>query len=245
MKYEICVDNVQSVEIAAEAAVDRLELCAALSLGGLTPSYAFIKEALTFSTLQHYVMIRPRAGDFLFDAAEVNIMINDILMAKELGAQGVVIGALKPNREIDLATCEKLVDAASGMGVTFHRAFDLCRNSDVALEQIIDLGCERLLTSGLEKNAWLGRVKIAQLVKQSAGRISIMPGAGVTATNAADIVETTAVNELHFSAKGDRKNKMQSFDVSMGRNSAADNQVTQTDLNEVLAIKQNIAALTK
>lgn len=241
MKYEVCVDNMSSVEIAAQAEVDRLELCSALSLGGLTPSYAFIKASLQFTGLQHYVMIRPRAGDFLFDEADITVMLSDIKIAKSLGAHGVVIGALKPNREIDVKTCERLIKAADGMGVTFHRAFDLCRDAETALEQIIDLGCERLLTSGQEKNAWLGRVRIAQLLERAAGRISIMPGAGINADNAFEIVDTTGVNEIHFSAKGVRKNKMQSFDVSMGKNTEADNQVTQTSLEEVLAIKARLS----
>ncbi len=240
MQFEVCVDNIKSVEIATKAEVDRLELCSALYLGGITPSYAFLKQAIKFSTVSHHVMIRPRAGDFIFDQSEIDIMIDDILMSKELGADGVVLGALTVNREIDMATCQKLVEAARGMTVTFHRAFDLCKNPEKTLEQIIELGGDRLLTSGLEKTAWLGRIQIARLIEKANGRIDIMPGAGVTSKNALEIIETTGAKDIHFSAKGIRKNKMQSFDVSMGSSSEWDNQVIQADFDEIQRIKQQL-----
>ncbi len=229
MRFEICVDNIQSVETAVKAQVDRVELCSALAVGGLTPSYGFLKQAIGVSSLSHHVMIRPRAGDFCFNQSEIDIMRNDIQMAKELGANGVVFGVLTPNRQINIKSCEQLVKAADGMEVTFHRAFDLCHNAEKTLEQLIELGFTRLLTSGQAKNAWLGREKITQLITQSQGRIEIMPGAGVTSDNVLKIIQTSGAKNIHFSAKMVQKNK--------------DNGLVQTDLNEALKIKQALINL--
>lgn len=243
MQFEICVDNLESVEIASQTGITRLELCSALAQGGLTPSYAFIQTAIRLSDVANFVMIRPRAGDFLFSQAEVNTMSDDILMAKDLGADGVVIGALTENRTIDLAVCEKLMRSAEGIGVTFHRAFDLCQHPEIALEHIIELGCERLLTSGQAQTALLGKKQIAQLVKQSHNRISIMPGAGVTAKNAKEIIETTKANELHFSAKSYRNSQMQNTGVTMG-NETKDDKIMITNPDEVIAIKKQFVTNT-
>ncbi|MDP8171577.1 copper homeostasis protein CutC [Pasteurella skyensis] len=240
MKFELCIDNIQSVETASKAKVNRVELCSALAVGGLTPSYGLIKQALHFKNLSHHVMIRPRAGNFVFNQAEIEIMITDILIAKELGVNGVVIGALTDNHDIDTQICEKLIDTAQGMEITFHRAFDLCRDPKTALAQIIDLGCTRLLTSGLKKTAWLGKENIAQLVQQSNGRIQIMAGAGVTSENALEIVKATGIENIHFSAKKVQQNKTPQTDVAMGSNSDYDNQIIQADFDEILRIKQAV-----
>ncbi|MDP8100896.1 copper homeostasis protein CutC [Phocoenobacter atlanticus] len=242
MKFELCIDNIQSVQTASKAKIDRVELCSALAMGGLTPSYGLIKQALNFNDLSHHVMIRPRAGNFVFNQAEIEIMINDILIAKDLGVNGVVIGALTDNHDIDTQICEKLIDTAQDMEITFHRAFDLCRDPKTALAQIIDLGCTRLLTSGLKKTAWLGKENIAQLVQQSNGRIQIMAGAGagVTSENALEIVKATGIENIHFSAKKVQQNKTPQTDVAMGSNSDYDNQIIEADLNEILRIKQAV-----
>ncbi|MDG6882547.1 Copper homeostasis protein CutC [Phocoenobacter uteri] len=240
MKLELCIDNIQSVETASKAKLDRVELCSALTLGGLTPSYGLIKQALHFKELSHHVMIRPRAGNFIFNQAEIEMMITDILIAQELGANGVVIGILTKNNDIDIQACKKLISAADGMDVTFHRAFDLCREPKTALEQIIDLGCTRLLTSGLKKTAWLGRENIAQLVQQSKGRMQIMAGAGINSKNALDIVKSTGVNHIHFSAKKVQYEQITKTDVSMGSDSSCDNQIITADLNEIEQIKLNL-----
>ncbi|MDP8176631.1 copper homeostasis protein CutC [Pasteurella skyensis] len=240
MKFELCIDNIQSVQTASKAKVDRIELCSALAAGGLTPSYGLIKQALHFNNLSHHVMIRPRAGNFVFNQAEIEIMINDILIAKELGADGVVIGCLTENNDIDIQACKKLISAADSLEITFHRAFDLCQNPKTALEQIIDLGCTRLLTSGLKKTAWLGKENIAQLVQQSNGRIQIMAGAGVTSENALEIVKATGIENIHFSAKKVQQNKTPQTDVAMGNNSDYDNQIIQANFDEILGIKQAV-----
>lgn len=228
MKFEICVDTIQSVETAVKAHVDRVELCSALAVGGLTPSYGFLQQAIKHTTVEHHVMIRPRAGNFVFEPSEIEIMLRDIHIAKELGADGVVFGVLTPNGEINIKVCEELIKAADGMEVTFHRAFDVCKNPEATLEQLIELGFTRLLTSGQEKNAWLGREKIAQLIAQSQGRIEIMPGAGVTSANVREIIEQTGAKDIHFSAK-------------MAQTNEVDNGLVQTDLGEALKIKKSLS----
>ncbi|PID64149.1 MAG: copper homeostasis protein CutC [Gammaproteobacteria bacterium] len=238
MRFEICVDNMSSIETAVKAQVDRVELCSALAVGGLTPSYGFLKQAMRFSSVEHHVMIRPRAGDFCFAPSEIAMMRDDIQTAKALGAHGVVLGALTANGQIDIKACEQFIQAADGMEVTFHRAFDLCNDAEKALEQIIELGFTRLLTSGQAKTAWLGREKIAQLIAQSRGRIAIMPGAGVTSDNVLDIIRETGASDIHFSAKMKQDKRAHHNGVSMGSQSESDNCLIQTDLNEVLNIKQ-------
>ncbi len=240
MRFEICVDNITSVKTAVKAQVDRVELCSALAVGGLTPSYGFLQKAISFSSVEHHVMIRPRAGDFCFAPADIDIMLTDIQTAKALGASGVVLGVLTPNGHIDIRACEQLIQAADGMEVTFHRAFDLCQNPETALEQLIELGVTRLLTSGQAKTAWLGRKKIAQFIAQSRGRIKIMPRAGVTSDNVLGIIKKTGAEDIHFSAKMIQKRETAYTDVAMGSHREADNCLVQTDLQEALKIKQAI-----
>lgn len=208
MKVEICVDNLESVITANQFPIDRIELCSALAVGGLTPNLGFIQQAQQISTIPLALMIRPRAGDFLYSEDEIQIMLNDITTAKQLGIQAVVFGALSANGEIDLATTELLVKASQGMEITFHRAFDLCKDPITALEQLIDLGCHRILTSGQATTAFDGIPVIQQLVKQANGRIQIMAGCGINADNVTQIIKQTQVPEIHFSAKGQRKSEM-------------------------------------
>lgn len=239
MKIEICIDNIESALLAQKAGADRLELCGCLALGGVTPPYSLIKAAVNLCEIPCYVMIRPRAGDFLFSALEIEMMEQDIYMAKQLGAQGVVIGALTPKAEIDLPTCQRLVNAAQGMGVTFHRAFDLCRDPYLALEQLIELGCERLLSSGQQHSAFAGREVLYKLVKQSEGRIKIMAGAGVKLENAQKLAELTKVDELHLSAKTYRISQMLGKNnAAMGNNAEDDNKIWICDEKQITALKQ-------
>lgn len=176
MKIEICVDNIESALLAQYAGADRLELCGCLALGGVTPPYSLIKVAVNLCDIPCYVMIRPRAGDFLFSDLEVEMMEQGIYMAKQLGAQGGVIGALTPQATSDVTCCQRLVKAAMGMGITFHRAFDLCADPYIALEQLIELGCERVLSSGQQSSAFEGKETLHKLVQQAQGRINIMAG---------------------------------------------------------------------
>ena len=236
MKVEICVDNLESVITANQFPIDRIELCSALAVGGLTPNLGFIQQAQQISTIPLALMIRPRAGDFLYSEDEIQIMLNDIATAKQLGIQAVVFGALSANGEIDLATMELLVKASQGMEITFHRAFDLCKDPFVALEQLIDLGCHRILTSGQAETAFDGIPVIQQLVKQANGRIQIMAGCGINADNVKQIIEQTQVPEIHFSAKGQRKSLMNSTSSATMGSLSQDNVLDVADEKKIREI---------
>lgn len=244
MKVEICVDNLESLITANQFPIHRIELCGALSVGGITPNYGFIRQAAALSEKPLALMIRPRGGDFLYSCEELDIMCHDIQTAKELGIQAVVFGALSAKGELDWQATERLVRAARGMEVTFHRAFDLCRNPSEALEQLIELGCTRLLTSGLAATAFDGIPLIRQLVEQASGRIQIMAGCGVNASNVRQIIEQTNVPEIHFSAKGQRPSLMQSESpATMGSNSQ-ENWLDIADPQKIQAILAQIHQLS-
>lgn len=218
-KIEICVDNLESISTANRLAIDRIELCSALALGGISPNYGLLKAALALSHHPIALMVRPRAGDFLFNEAEIQAMLSEIELAQELGVQHIVIGALTTAAEIDILTTKRLIAQAGKMQVTFHRAFDLCQDPFTGVEQLIDLGCHRILTSGQGATALQGIEVLEKLVKQADGRIQIMAGCGVNATNVQTILQQTQVPEIHFSAKGFRFSKMQSnATVAMGNN---------------------------
>ncbi|MBO4551436.1 MAG: copper homeostasis protein CutC, partial [Bacteroidaceae bacterium] len=187
IKLEVCCADLQSVRAAIEGGAHRIELCRSLEVDGLTPSKAMMESAISLG-IPVQVLIRPREGDFVYNEEEVQSMIRDIRLAKQLGANGVVIGALRQDGTIDEETIRHLVDEAKGLSITFHRAFDVCSQPLEALEKIISLGCNRLLTSGQAASAEQGIPLLKQLVEQSAGRIIIMPGAGVNEKNARNIL---------------------------------------------------------
>lgn len=207
-KLEICAGDIRSVLAAAEAGADRVELCSALSEGGLTPSAAFIEQAVKVGSPRVHVLIRPRPGDFLYNKYEVEQMESDVRRAVALGAHGVVIGALTAEGDIDMDICRRLMEAAGNASVTFHRAFDLCRDARKSLENVIALGCDRVLTSGLAPSAMDGAEILRLLVEQAAGRIIILPGGGVNPSNAAKLLELTGADELHASAREAYESKM-------------------------------------
>ena len=198
MLWERCCVSYQNAVEASAGRAARIELCADLDAGGTTPSRDSIRECLS-AGLPVNVLVRPRGGDFVFSADEVGVMLENIRMCGATGADGVVIGALKRDGGIDMETMRLLVGEARkhNLSVTFHRAFDSCSDPLNALEEIIDLGCDRLLTSGQRPTAMEGMDLIAQLVRQSAGRIIVMPGSGVTPENAASIAAHTGAVELH------------------------------------------------
>ena len=200
-KLEVCCGDIQSVRAAAQGGAHRVELCSALSLDGLTPSAGLIAQARQVEGLRLHVLIRPREGDFVYSAEEFEEMLHDVRTARQLGADGVVIGALTPEGDIDVAHLRPLVEAAEDMQVTFHRAFDQCRQPLLALEQIISLGCTRLLTSGQAPTAEAGIPLIRELVSQAQSRLIILPGAGVNAVNAAHILDATGATEIHGSLR--------------------------------------------
>lgn len=198
---EVCVADITSIQAAAAGGAARIELCSALGEGGVTPSRGLMREARKLFGGKMHVLIRPRGGDFVYTPEEVRCMIDDIHCARECGADGVVVGALRHDGSIDMDTCRRLTDAAAGMSVTFHRAFDLCREPDHTLECVIALGCDRVLTSGQAPSAMEGAATIARLNRQAAGRIILLPGSGVTPENAAHIIADTGCAELHASAR--------------------------------------------
>lgn len=198
---EVAANSVASALAAQAGGAGRVELCAALELGGLTPSQATIAMARERLRIPLYVLIRPRAGDFLYDELECEAMRRDIETCAALGCDGVVLGVLDAEGDVDLPRCRALIDAAGSMGITFHRAFDLARDPRRALEDAIALGCERVLTSGGQASALEGAPLIRELLAQAAGRIAIMPGAGVTPGNLAALAAATGAREFHASAK--------------------------------------------
>jgi copper homeostasis protein len=206
---EICADSVYSCIEAEAGGAHRVELCAAIPEGGTTPSYGEIRLARELASLRIHVIIRPRGGDFLYSQSEAQAMLYDMEAAVSLGVDGFALGCLLPDGEIDAALLRKLVKAAGPLAVTFHRAFDVCRDPFRALEQIIDCGCSRILTSGQASDAVRGIPLIAELVRRAAGRIIIMPGCGVREQNIARIEAETGAVEFHTSARSLRPSRME------------------------------------
>ena len=211
VSLEVCANSVTSALAAQEGGAVRVELCENLKEGGTTPSHGQILQARRMLHIKLYVLIRPRGGDFLYTHLEYNIMLADIRYCIEAGCDGIVIGILNADGTIDKERCLEMVRLAKqwGLGVTFHRAFDMCADQFQALEDIIEMGCERILTSGGKTTAIEGAIIINHLVEKAAGRISIMPGSGVTEANVADLVHFTGVSEVHSSARVHVQSKMQ------------------------------------
>ncbi len=197
---EIIAFNIASCQIAQAAGATRIELCDNPADGGTTPSYGFIKAAREKLQIDLYAMARPRGGDFFYSEDEFEIIKTDVRMCKELGCDGVVIGLLNKDGTVDKERSKKLVEIAHPMGVTFHRAFDRTRNPFKALEEVIETGCERILTSGQAPNCLDGSALIAELLQRADGRISIMPGSGLRSFNVIEVAKATGAVEFHTSA---------------------------------------------
>lgn len=199
--YEICIDSTEGAVAAEQAGAHRVELCAALFEGGLTPPLGLIETTLkAVTSIRVHVIIRPRGGDFIYTPYEVDAMERDVVAAREAGAHGVVIGALTAGGGIDRPVVERLMRAAGDLSVTFHRAFDMTADPFAALAELIELGVGRVLTSGQEITVLEGAPLIADLVREAAGRIVVMPGGGITDRNVARIIDATGAREIHFAA---------------------------------------------
>jgi len=209
MLIEIAVFSLESAIAAFNSGAHRIELCSAPAEGGLTPSAATMRLARKYVKIPIHVMIRPREGDFCYSAKEFEAMRLDVAAAKIVGMEGIVAGVLNPDGTIDEKRTAILVDAASPMNVTFHRAFDMTKDQDKALEAIIYAGCARILTSGGRQTAPEGVEKLAELVKKAGDRISIMPGSGVNLINIKQIAENTGAREIHLSARSFVPGKME------------------------------------
>ena len=237
-KLEIIGFNIESCLVAQNAGADRIELCASPGEGGTTPSYAFIKEARQLLHIGLYTMIRPRGGDFLYTDVEFTIMKNDILACKELGCDGVVFGILTEDGKIDKTRCRELIELAYPLNATFHRAFDRVANPNESLEDVIDLGFERILTSGLVPSALNGKNTLAALIKLAEDRIIIMPGSGVKASNIIEIAKKTGAKEFHSSASIAFESKMNYINTMMNE-SLSYVSVNENEVKEMAMLLKN------
>lgn len=232
---EIATSDYSTTKSAVEGGADRIELCANLAEGGTTPSYGTVQLCREKFKVQLFPIIRPRGGDFLYTDEEFEIMLRDVRMFKQLGCDGVVIGMLNTDGTIDMKRNSMLVEAAYPMGVTFHRAFDRCIEPLEAMEQLIQMGCERILTSGQQPAAPDGVALIAELNKLSDGRIIIMPGSGVRVDNIKMLAEKTGCTEFHSSLRGKANTKMEFIHPAF-KNSAesySNNAIAQDEVKEL------------
>ncbi|MBS1950345.1 MAG: Cytoplasmic copper homeostasis protein CutC [Cytophagales bacterium] len=208
MTIEIVVYNIESALKAQEGRADRIELCDNPAEGGTTPSYGTIENVRQNLNIDVFVMIRPRGGDFQYSNYEFHSMKRDIDQCQKISVDGVVLGILTPDGRIDKKRCKELIDRARPLKVTCHRAFDMTRNPFEALEDCIDVGFDRILTSGQQTQALKGIDLIAELIKKANGRIAIMPGSGVNENTVQEIVKKTSATEIHFSATKFRESEM-------------------------------------
>lgn len=237
-KLEIIGFTIEGCLAAQKAGANRIELCGGPGEGGTTPSYGFIKVAREKLSIDLYVMIRPRGGDFLYSDDEFEIMKSDVLLCKQLGCDGVVTGILTRDGKIDIKRNKELVTLASPLKATFHRAFDRVSNPAEALEDVIISGFERILTSGGVPRAIDGAKNLANLITQAAGRISIMPGSGVNASNIISLAKTTKAIEFHSSASRTLQSRMDFINEDMDEN-------LSTVSADERSIQEMVAALKK
>jgi len=200
-QIEICCGSIQSAANAKAGGAVRVELCQGLVEGGTTPSPATIDYAVKELGLKVFVLVRPRGGDFCYNELEIRTMEEDVAYCKKAGVAGIVVGFLHPDGSIDTELTRHFVELSAPLPVTFHRAFDECKEPLKALEQIIDCGCKRILTSGCQPTAMEGADMLQQLVKQADGRITILAGSGVTPDNVLELKQKTGASEFHGSCK--------------------------------------------
>lgn len=241
-KIEICVEGIDGLVAAQQAGADRVELCASLLEGGLTPSLGVIREALRIATIPFHVIIRPRGGDFLYSELEFRSMIEDVKVLRDMGVVGVVIGCLTAEGTIDETRTKALVDAARPMTVTCHRAFDMTRDYREALEALIRTGVDRVLTSGQRDTAIEGSDILKDTTTIAAGRIIIMACGALDAGNIAQVRTTTGVDEMHFAALKTVKSGMDFRNPHVGMGGTAIEREYEVTLTDVDAVRTTIAA---
>ena len=239
-RLEICAFNLASALIAQQAGADRVELCAGPEEGGTTSSPGVIASAREKLRIPLYPIIRPRGGDFLYSDEEYRVMARDIEFCKKAGCNGVVFGILCADGSVDIPRCARLVEIAYPMGVTFHRAFDWASNPFEAMETIIRLGCERILTSGQRPTAEEGADLIDQLVRLADERIVIMPGSGVRASNIQALAEKTGASEFHTSARVLKASGMTHVNAGMKENQS----VVLAGEEEIKKIKEQLTVIS-
>jgi copper homeostasis protein len=199
--FELCAESIDACLAAQQGGASRIELCSALSEGGLTPSHGLIREAVRSSGLPIHVLLRPRGGDFMYTNAEFNVMCEDLKHLRLLGARGAVLGVLRVDGTVDIERTHELVEMAGPLEVTFNRAFDHTASLDQALEDVIASGCRRVLTSGGERDVVSGGKSLARLIEKAAGRIEIAVGGGLRLRNAAAVARTTGAQHFHGSIR--------------------------------------------
>ena len=234
---EIATSDFETTRSAVDGGADRIELCANLNEGGTTPSYGTIYQCRERFDVLLYPIIRPRGGDFLFTNDEYEVMLHDSKLCKQLGCDGIVIGLLEEDGAINVKRTAAIIEIAYPMGVTFHRAFDRCRDPFEALEQLVQIGCERILTSGQQPTVNEGMDLISQLNKVADHRIIIMPGSGVRRENLATLAEKTGCTEFHSSLRGKAPSKMKFIHAAF-ENSAESYINNSIDSFEVGALKK-------
>lgn len=240
-RLEICCGDILSLERAVEGGANRVELCSGLQDGGVTPPLSMIRRAVALGIESVNVLVRPRGGDFLYTPTEVDAMICDIESAVAEGATGIVCGALTADGDLDVTTLRRLIGATAGKDFIFHRAFDVCRNPFEALRILKSEGAERVLTSGCAATAFEGRDMLRRLVDAASGEIRIMAGAGVTVSNAADIL-STGVDAIHSTARSTVESgmKYRNRDVAMGTPGCDEYAIKLTDPAIVRALRESL-----
>ncbi len=235
---EVCVEGVDGLLAAQSAGADRVELCASLIEGGITPSLGTVRTALDLATVPFHVIVRPRGGDFLYSEAEFHSMLADVEALRDAGVAGVVVGCLTADGDIDEARMAALVAAASPLAVTCHRAFDMARDPTAALEALVRCRVGRVLTSGQRDTAVEGAALLAALVKQAAGRITILGCGALDAGNIAQVLRATGLTELHFAALKDVPSPMRYRNSRVGMGGTdldREYRLTLTDAGRVAA----------
>jgi copper homeostasis protein len=234
-QFEVCANSVESCIKAQAGGADRVELCSGLSLGGITPSYATIKEARKLLDIKLHVIIRPRGGDFHYSSLDLRIMEKDIQLAELIGVDGIVIGCLNTDGSINMEAMKRFKDQAGDMSITFHRAFDCCKDPEASLDQLISLGVDRVLTSGCAASAPEGVDMLARLHKQAQSKIHIMAGCGINDKNIVDLYRNTGIHQYHFSAREKYPSCMSYFNpnVFMGEPGSEENTFEVTSLEKV------------
>lgn len=242
---EVCADSVESVLAAERGGANRIELCQNLVIGGTTPSPALFREIRRFSDIRIHILIRPRYGDFCYTEHEFSIMKEEIRTFRKLGAQGIVIGILKPDGTLDVERMRELIQEAGEMSVTLHRAFDVCANPYEALEQAVDLGVNTILTSGQRNKCTEGVDLLKELEVRSRGRIEIQAGAGVDAAAIRELFPKTNIHAYHMSGKIvlDSAMKYRKEGVSMGMPSLSEFDLIRTDENLIREVQELFATL--
>lgn len=242
--FEVCANSVESCIAAQEGGAQRVELCAGMPEGGTTPSYGEIRMARRYTDLRLHVIIRPRGGDFLYSPLELEIMEEDIRRAREAGADGVVFGCLTADGAIDRKAMERLMSVAEGLSVTFHRAFDYVVHPQKALEELIALGVDRVLTSGQQPTALQGADLLRELVQQAEDRIVVMPGCGVNEQNIQELARRTGAREFHFSAREPLESLMQVRNPALSMGGKGQDEYLR-EVTTAARVRRTIAALTR